>query len=387
MKKSAIALLCIGVGLVTCVKPYEFDQELYEKVLVVDGLLTDQPGPHWVKIGYTYPLDTLLAEWIPNADVWVEDGDGNRTDFFWSDAGIYESPASFAATTGQSYQLFVEMPDGSRYASEVQSVVPSPEVDSIYGRYVFLPNAAGDGSEWGIQFFIDSDDPTQQARYFRYDYEETYKIQTPYPAQYAVLDDSSLLYLTQSPGVCYKEQYSEELIVGSTIGSSENRMAEFPVRFVSEQSQLLRTRYSILIKQHAISESAYLFYKKLKQNNESGGSLFDRQLGSIFGNVASLDQEETPVLGFFEVSGVTEKRAFFSRQDLDDRLVFPNFLYRCSTQDVVVTSADSAYYYNRTQGLGVFSYDFILNQVSMHLQTCTDCSFYAEVTPPDYWIE
>lgn len=389
IKHRIITWLLLG-SLCACVKPYDFDAETFEKVLVVDGLVTNQPGPYKVEITYTYPLDTVLNEFVSGATVWVETGSGSRVDYAWSENGTYLSPTTFQGEVGETYQLFIEMVDGATYTSSAETLTPSPSIERIYGNYAQLPTSEGDRNTGGIQFFIDSQDESGTAKYFRYDWEEAYKIVTPYPATHRLIEeDSTLVPLDTAIGICYKENTSRELIYGSTIGSSENRMVEFPVRFVSEEAQTLRVRYSLLVKQYAITEAAYLFYKRLTENNESGGSLFDRQTGSIFGNISPLDNPDQAVLGFFEVSGVSEKRAFFSAGELDEKLNTSGYLYFCSAQEIIETVPDSAAYYLHQTGGNVFGYSPMppAPVVYIHYKSCTDCSFYADTTPPDYWID
>ncbi|WP_170147879.1 DUF4249 domain-containing protein [Marinoscillum furvescens] len=390
MHKIQFLFIGLCLALVGCVKPYEFEAQNFEKVLVVDGVLTDRVGQHEVKVSYTYPLDTTLNQVVAGASVWVEDEDGNQTDYTYHEQGTYVSPAGFAAAEGKSYRLYLELPGGDRYISRPEALVAAPAIDSIYDQYARLPTTLGDRTVGGIQFFIDTHDESGKAKYFRYEWEEGYKIRVPYPKRFVLENDTTLTYLIDSPGICYTENQSSELIYGTTIGSSQNRLAEFPVRFVSEEDQALRVRYSILVRQFAISEAAYLFYKRLRENNDSGGSLFDKQTGSVFGNIYAEENPDQAVLGYFEVSGVSEKRAFFNRSELDDGLDVAGFLYTCSSQNIVTAPLDSAKYYLNYTGGNIFAFEEIPPMpptVSIHFRSCTDCSFWADPTPPDYWID
>ncbi|MEQ8239508.1 MAG: DUF4249 domain-containing protein [Cyclobacteriaceae bacterium] len=387
-----IALLFLSV-LLACVEPYDFDPQSYEKVLVIDGAVSNQEGPYTVTLNYTYPLETNQSESITTAKVWVEDGDGNTFPYTFTKQNTYSSPDGFRAETGKKYALWVEMPDGSRYRSDSQLLQAAPLIDTIYGKYAELPNENEDQNVGGIQFFIDANNSDSNAKYFRYEWEEAYKIITPYPAQFRVADDSSIVPLDTAIGICYQEGASNLLIYGTSVGNAGNQILEFPVRFLSESQQQLRTRYSILVRQHAIGEAAYLFYKRLRENNESGGSLFDQQVGSVYGNMYAVDNPDEAVLGFFEVAGVSEKRSFFDYADLADEINRPPFIYDCFLISGVITTPDSAAYYLNITGGNIYSYletspdSGMPSEVGIQSKTCTDCSFYAEITPPDYWIE
>mgnify|MGYP000871667767 FL=1 len=135
MKKQYLILLLTLGSVVACVKPYDFDPLSYEKVLVIDGAVTNEPGPYEVSITYTFPLEETTAETVADAQVWVMDGNGLRTNFSPSESGVYTSPPAFRGVVGNRYSLFVEMPDGSLYTSDEQLLKASPEIDSIYGKY------------------------------------------------------------------------------------------------------------------------------------------------------------------------------------------------------------------------------------------------------------
>lgn len=392
MKQQHIVILVLFASIMACVKPYDFDPQSFEKVLVIDGAVSNQPGPYSVLISYTYPLDTVLNEKVTTASVWVEDQNGTAYNYSISESGNYTSPAGFTGQVGNSYRLFVEMPDGQRYSSEAELLNASPDIDSIYGRYGEEPTEEGDRNVGGIQFFVDSENAGGTTRYFRYEWEEAYKIVVPYPASHELQiteEDTTLVPLQTPKGICYQENASNSLIYGTTVGSQGNRIVEFPVRFVSQEIQQLRTRYALLVKQYAISESAYLFYKRLRENNESGGSLFDKQTGSVFGNMISEDDPDQAVLGFFEVAGVSQKRTFFSRAGLDDKLSGPDFPYNCHFTQSTITTPDSAFFYLNRDGGNVYLVNDLppVPEIRIQSQGCTDCSFYASVVPPDYWIE
>lgn len=405
MRKLSGPYLITLVALLSCTKPFDFDARSFEKLLVVDGLITDQPGPYAIRIAYTYPLDSELSEYVSGADVWVESGDGTLINYSWFEKGTYLAPDGFTGQPGQTYQLFIRLPDGNTFASSPEQLIASPPIDSIYHRYTTNLNEKADQGVGGIQFFLDSHDETAQARYFRYEWEDAYRIVVSYPESHvlAQVTDTIIVEGKDSvivrPGIaekdtviteCFVEKTSNNLIIGNTIGSGQNRMAEFPVRFVSEEDHTLAVRYAILVRQYSISESAYMYYKLLKENNESGGSLFDKQTGSFFGNIRSLTNSDQSAVGYFEVSGQSELRAFFSRADLDKRLDLPEV--SCAGTLFIVENAEEVR--NLYDSLLIQGHIFFNNDDAVPpeigIQTkkpCALCDYYADPKRPDYWVD
>ena len=380
----SIASIFTFAGILSCVKPYEFDPQNFDKILVIEAQISDAEGPYDANISFTYPLDTVLNETVNNAILWIEDEDGTEIRYSFVENGVYQTPASFRGIVNHSYSLHVAIGE-DEYISEPELLRAAPTIDTIYGQYVQKASEVNNQFSGGIQFFIDSEETEQS--FFRYEWTEAYKIVTPYPASHYVLEDSSIVRMDTSLGVCYQEHFSNELIYGTRNNSTVNKMLEFPVRYVSEETQMLRTRYTILVKQFAISEAAYLFYKQIDENNESGGSLFDQQSGAVVGNITHATDPSQPVIGFFEAAGVTEKRSFFNNRDLDERFDQSSFPYYCRAIESITTIPDSAYYYIDTFGGNIYYYSTFPQEVGIQSMACTDCTFYADNTPPSYWEE
>lgn len=385
----------VGLSLASCTEPFDARSFTFERVIVVDGLLTDENKFHQLKLTYTYPIGSQSDDGITNADVRLIDSNGRQVFFREQSPGLYQSSLAFAGEVGKSYRLIFTTPDGKTYESNNQLLAASPEIDSIYDDYAVINNESLNEQLEGAQFFLDTHDDTGQARFFRYEWQEDYKILAPFPSRFEYLPDvDSIVLRREQVHQCYLFNTSNEINIANTLGISGNQLIAHPIRFVDLRTDLLRVRYSLSVKQYNIGESAYRFFRKIQESNESGGSLFDRQQGSIPGNIVSLDDPSEIVLGYFEVAGVSEKRAFFNFEDLDERLTRPAYRTDCSFADDVFMSPldsipglitpNSPYrIVSYTPGLGIGSSTVIF----VGLRACTDCSWFAPTEPPSYWID
>jgi hypothetical protein len=77
----------------------------------------------------------------------------------------------------------------------------------------------------------------------------------------------------------------------------------------------MRIKYSLLVRQYALDETSYIFWKMIHDVNETQGSLFDIQTGAVRGNIRSEVNPDEMVLGYFDAGIVIEKRVFFSPAD------------------------------------------------------------------------
>src|SRR5690606_10675324 len=101
---------------------------------------------------------------------------------------------------------------------------------------------------------------------------------------------------------CYVTDQSIAINAATTANLTLSRLSEVPIRFITHETDHLRFAYSLLVRQYVISAEAYGFYRKILENNNDNGALFDKQLGAVAGNIASLADPEETVLGFFEVA-------------------------------------------------------------------------------------
>jgi hypothetical protein len=73
-----------------------------------------------------------------------------------------------------------------------------------------------------------------------------------------------------------------------------------------------------LVKQLSITQDAYNFWKSIEELTTESGSMFDLQPYQVRGNVKNINNDNEPVLGYFIVAGISEKRIFVDKpKELD----------------------------------------------------------------------
>lgn len=378
-----------------CIEPFDFTVgESAEKILVVEGGISNLTKAHEIKLSYTYALDADSANVLSDAQLSIISERGSTESLSSQGNGLYTTRENFAGQVGESYKLVIVTGD-KRYESSFEELLGAPEVDAVYGKYVQLPNEETNEVEGGIQFFIDTHDQSLMTSYYRYEWEDVYQIIVPFPSYYEaqIVDDSAILVRRTEPvGICYGYDTSSSLIIGTAINSFENQLKEFPIRFISGTSQKLRNRIGILTKQYAVSENAYVYYRKLRENRDASGSLFDIQAGTVVGNMVSTTDDGEVVLGFFEVSGVSERRDFFRPSDFSEQgYRAPGFRYTCELDSALnLDSAANLILTTDYMQVGEILVAFIPGSVDsayMHNRNCSSCDWYADTNQPEYWNE
>ncbi len=316
--RRSLFILLVFSTLGSCITPYDFESIGLQRSLVIDASLTNENTSHFVNLTYTFEIDTSRIDPAENATVAFIDDSGARTALIERSPGNYRTDSSFAGTPGRTYVLEVILADGSEYRSTPELMPDPVPIDSIYGRYLTIPTDDDNTDQTGVQVFLDSRTNAAEPKNFRYTYRESFETPVPYPSRYDWSGKRKTFRIferDQPLGPCYRKGESQTTIVGTTKGLSENSILEFPIRFINESGRELAYRYIIEVSQYTISNDAHTFFRYLQESNEGSGSLSDRQLGSINGNIFDVNDPNAVVLGYFEVAGVAKTKRIFNYHD------------------------------------------------------------------------
>jgi hypothetical protein len=327
--EKGLMALTIGLYMASCIDPFEPEAVDFNSAIVIEATITDENKYQEILISRTFALDTTGIYGEGGAKVAVTDTNGTVYDFEEKEEGKYVSNSSFAAQAGLGYSLPVTTADGNLYSSDA-FVTPNPtKIDNLYAKRGFKD----DGINEGMFIYIDNFDPIGDNKYYRYGYEETHKIIAPFwTNKETYLTDEGLVDVRlreKEEEVCYNTSYSTNLIIASTVQFSENRISKFPVRFIDRNDYILSHRYSILVRQYVQSLQAFNYYEDLKKLSGSESLFSQVQTGFLEGNIISVNNRQELVIGYFEISSISEKRIFFNYTDFFEGEELPPFVIEC----------------------------------------------------------
>ncbi len=383
---------------ISCTEPYEIETVDFESVLVVESTITNEVKPQVVKLSKTSRLEDPEILIVNNATVTVSASNGDNYSFYWdSESDNYLSEQPFSAAPNTSYILKIVTSDGKRYSSTAVTLPPSVEIGELYAERIV---DATDNKD-GVQVLVDTEDLTGQAKYYRYEYEETYKIIAPNPSPYI----SEIINYNPSTGsyevvltprepeeICYSTEFSSGISQITTTELNENRIFRFPVRYLSKFDAKLQTRYSILVKQYAQSVEAYTFYKIIDELGSIESLLSQGQPGYVTGNMISETKPDEKVIGFFEASSMTSKRIYFNYEDIG--LEKPPYFIECevltldywddTTLDNDPNERDAIRQY-----IEYFDYQVLTVSTTgiyrIVQQECAGCTSFSSNVKPSFW--
>lgn len=381
--------------LVSCVEPIDIKTITYENYLVVEAIITNENKNHTIQLSRTFEIDSNTPAPETGATVQVI-SETTTYNFNETSNGNYVSTVAFAAEAGKSYQLNITTKEGKSYSSSKEIVPKNSQIEGISTSI----ETSVEG-ESGVSISVQSFNPNNDSNYYRYQYEETYKIVPPFwsskelmivsevrPFQVEIIDR------TVDNKICYKTNDSKSILITETKSLAEDRV-NFPVRFILANDFIISERYSILVKQHVLSAQAFNYYKTLKELSSSDNVFAQTQPGFIAGNLISNTDPNEKVVGFFEVSSVSEKRFFFNFSDIfsSDK---PTFLDSCDfvapilydsftgESPLVTLLKDNSHTYYKENDTGLAHLE---GRYLLVPKICGDCTVLGSNIKPDFWVD
>lgn len=376
--------------LTSCTEPFPIETIEFENIPVVESTLTDEMKRQVVKLSQTISLEDFGLEITDNAEVRIEDSNGSVFTFSQdSETQTYLSDIEFQAESNTLYTLKIKTSDGRSYTSKAVEIPPKAHMERIYPEFI-----SENGKE-GIQVYVDTDNASSNAEYFRYEYEETYKVRLPSNAQFdwEIIDEgfNGFYRIEITPRdwtdkeFCYPTISSKGIIQTSTNDLDVNRIVRFPVRFINKDDAVLRERYSILVKQYVQNPEAHSFYQILENLGSEESLLFQGQPGYVSGNIVSDTEPEQKVLGYFEASSVSSQRIYFNYTDFG--LELPPYFVECEWLDSREISRELFRRKLEFENYQIYAFDEIAGRPVYFItqSECSECASFSTHIKPDFW--
>ncbi|MFH0841652.1 MAG: DUF4249 domain-containing protein [Bacteroidota bacterium] len=357
-----------------CVTQFIPETDEQESSLVVEGLITDQPGIYTVKLAKSVPLAANISkEMLTGCTVIISDNLNNQVRLAETSPGVYTTRENeFRGQTGRIYRLQIETnsPEllNKTYESLPMEMNPVPVIDTIY--YKKLDTETDDEGKvlkQACQVYLNTFDKSGSCEFYRWDFSETWMFRLPYDVQNQI---------------CWITKPSRSILIKTTSVLSENRIEKMPVNYITGETDRLSEKYSININQYSLNEDEFNYWERLRNVSENVGGLYDITPVSIPGNIYCNEDPYEQVLGYFSVSAVSSKRLF-----IKDGFEGVAHLYgECP--------ADTIYGDEAIPGLGETTWIIINSsfsrppfKVTTNYERCADCTISGTNVEPLFWRE
>ena len=333
-----------------CVDPIYFNAPPAQFLTVVEGFISDSPGPYTVKIskGLSLNADSSSRNPVQKAKIKLYDDEGNAEDFTETSPGVYMTGGIIRGQLGHSYHIQLETPEGKIFESDPDRINPVGEVEKI--KYEFEARTVqqnfGEVQADVFNIYVDGKAGAGDEDYARWRFTGTYKVVT-FPELHQILAQEFIysdplpcsgVVVEPAPGggklvreadctccTCWINQFESVPQVSDGQFISDNQFRNVKVGEVPITSTTFQDRYLVEVEQMSLSKESFEFFWLIRAQKEGATSLFQPPSGQIKGNMRPINSAES-VVGIFWATSTKRKSVFILRSDVPYLLTPPDFV-------------------------------------------------------------
>jgi hypothetical protein len=371
-----------------CKKPYNPSVvSSPNRYMVVEGVIDVGDSVTVIKLNQTVNLgDDVKTSGLAGYTVTIQDASGALVTTLQPISGRdgqYASAVPLNLDPSKKYRLHIAG-DGKEYASDYIGVKKTPPIDSIG----FAPKGNN------LNIYVNTHDVTNNTRYYRWDYTEAWKFHAKYGSGFLVdpvtkeirsrREDEAAYY-------CFTGDISSNAVIASSAKLSSDVIFQAPVTTILSTNEKISVRYSILLRQYALTKEAYEFWENIRKNTEQLGSIFDAQPSQLQGNIHSISNPAEPVIGFVTITNIQRKRIFIDNSQLPLEW-YPAYPYYCEADTALIYNDKTMQNEVKTriiEGGGIpispiIYQNAIIGYIYSTLE-CTDCRIRGKSLAPPFW--
>ena len=366
---SSLIILFAILVFSACKDPYMPElKNLNKTILVVEGFIDGSNGTKITlsRVKSLGDVDTSFQKYVSDATINIEDDKGNK--FPLSNGGYGNYYGYYNLNRNNKYHLVILTSDQKKYISEFVEYKVSPPINAITYKI----------QKDGAQFFVSTRDNSNQSRFYRWKYDETWQFHAFYTTSLKYDKIKKIVVQSSEPIYnCWQSDYSKEILVNNSTNLNEDIIQDMPINFIPKGSYKLSNKYSINVTQYVMDSIGYSYYRQLKKNTEETGSIFDPQPGNLRGNIKNSNDSTEIVVGYIGAGSSYRVRQFFEipweyKEDCLETFFVPNV-------------TDSLEYYFGTDGNWPLYFDGIGNAYKAVERKCADCTVRGTNIKPSFW--
>lgn len=321
-----------------CIDPLDLPAIRSTPTLVVDGMISDQPGPYEVKLYLSSSLNDDLdnPETVTNATVKITDDIGNEETLTHTAAGLYKtSAAGIQGTIGRTYQVHITTADGKSVESEPAKLTTAGAIDTVYfelKQNYINPNDPSK-PQHAVLVYVDAIGDDGSPNLLRWRWTGTYQVHTypelhmrffegvgfpdPLPCSGMIFEEGELRQIAPCECCdCWLTQYNTNALISPNEYAADARFNRIQIAQIPVEKNVFFEKFFFQIDQVSIQESVYDFWKLVNVQQQGTESIFQPNIVKIKGNMHSVSDADDEVFGIFSVSAIKKTSFQVKRSDL-----------------------------------------------------------------------
>lgn len=247
----------------SCVNPLDIEESSFnaDKQIVIDGYISDQPGPYIVRVFRPSAIDDVLnsRERVNAKQVSIFDDSGNREILAGERGFYYTNPNGIRGVVGRKYWLEVELLDGRIFRSMPDELQPSGSIDNVYVEFDTNKPLQGP-TEYLFRVYIDA---------------------TTGPNSLIRWRDTGIYYIETLQGGCWPHVYEPGPQVSDGQFVQGGKFKAVLVGSVPVNQYTFYSKFMVRVEQMSLTKSAFDFWKIAADQFDAKESLFQPAIGSL----------------------------------------------------------------------------------------------------------
>jgi hypothetical protein len=341
-----------------CVDRINFNAELATNFpVVIDGNITDSPGPVIIKVSKAFDIDSNDTQRKPASvqEMILKDNAGNEEKLMETSPGEYQSSNDFTGIPGRAYSLRVKVNNGAIFESVADTLYESGTMDTVYARLVNTGELEieTDQSKYAFDIYFSGSRGGSNSPYFLWKFKGTFKVTTvpeydqegepcgpPDCSGCSVCNRvwkcsglrnkgtvSDPVYVRFEPCSCCDCWYTihnDRPMINDWQFLNRGVIEDTKIGTIPVHKWIFQQKIHAEVSQYSISRQTYDFYKSIRDQADGINSLFQPVSGKIRSNFIQQEGPETSIEGFFYAAGKRSKHVILTRGDVPGKAyVFP----------------------------------------------------------------
>jgi hypothetical protein len=312
-------LLMLSLLVLSCKEVYSPDISNTQKILVVDGLISDEPKVFTIRLSTALPFDSTGYVPETGAVVYVTDTNGNRFDFSDQGSGNYRSDsASFIPVVGSTYTLNIETKNKKVYKSTAQELLPKGTLSEVLNNaktkpfYLTVEGDLRSTNVIGADFIASFNFTSEKNPYYRF----SNTVFLEYIRYYSFRPDH-FIYCWQKYNPNEFFNINDNPYSNSGQFDHDLGFLPFDTSFYSiVKERVVRDgnppfvyyiynnifQFIVSFRQYHLNEDVFRYYQLLNKQLEAKQRILDPVAFQISGNISCVSDPGEKVFGMFEAS-------------------------------------------------------------------------------------
>lgn len=307
--------------------------------LVVDGVITDEPGPYTVKLSLSETIDGFLkyTKSITAKRVTMFDDAGNEEVMREMETGTFQTKAGgIQGVVGRSYYIRIETRDGKIYESLPDKMEPVGNIDSLYYEFETIEPLDSE-TRYGFRFFINSQGQAEGDNLVRWKFTSVFELDTepklrlvpcrngapcacpdpPTCSGWTVTRQGDVVKVGDCTCcTCWVTRHESKPHLGDYQFAANAQARKVEVGYIPlDYYPFLKGKNRAEILQMSLSRQAFDYWKMIQIQKEGAASLFQSPAGKLVTTIFEKNGAGR-ALGIFYASSVRKRQRYLTKADV-----------------------------------------------------------------------